>query len=159
MTEPISIFDLRRKTKLVALNGGDHSVQVTGLTARQICDHLERFPILSAMSVGGSFTLPDLLKGTPGATAAWVASSLGHHANVEAEKAAEENLTIEDVAFIIEESMALTFSRGFGPFVARLAVVMGSLTGSPGRDQDTKLPTPSPPSGSTSEPGTSPPGN
>lgn len=159
MSEPVSIFDLRRKTKIVALNGGDETVQLTGLTARQICDHLERFPLLASLSIGGGLTVPDLLKGTPGATAAWVASALGQHANPEAERAAEENLTAEDTSFLIEESMPLTFSRGFGSFLDRISVVLSNVTASPGRVPATRSPTPSPPSAeapstTTTEPGT-----
>jgi len=158
MAEPISLFDLRRKKKTVELNGGDQTVVVTGLTARQVCDHLERFPALASLSIGGAMTPMEAIKAVPGVTAAWVASALGHHGDTAAEAAAEENLSIEDTAFIIQESMPLTFSRGFGPFVERLGAVMGSLTAGPGRAPATRSPMPSPPQGalSTTEPGTSP---
>jgi hypothetical protein len=158
MTEPLSIFDLRRKKKAVELNGGDQTVLVTGLTARQVCDHLERFPALASLSIGGTMTPMEMIKSVPGVTAAWVASALGHHGDEGAEAAAEENLSIEDTAFIIQESMPLTFSRGFGPFVERLGAVMASLTGGAGRAPATRSPTPSPlpEVPSTTEPGTSP---
>lgn len=145
MTEPISIFDLKRATKDVVLNGEDKSLKVSGLTAQMICDHLERFPALATLSMGNTMTPMEAITATPGVTTAWVASALGHHNDPAAEVAVSENLTIEDTAFIIEQSLLLTFSRGFGPFAARLGVLLRHLTVVPGRDQDTRSRTRSPP--------------
>jgi len=152
MTEPIAIFDLRRKTKQVQLNGEDNSLQVVGLTALQICDHLERFPQLAAISTGGSMPPIEMIKAVPGVTQAWVASALGHHnsdwkeqGQSDAEKAVSENLTAEDTSFIIQESLGLTFSRGFGPFLGRIGVLAQYLTVAPGKGQDMRSPTRSPP--------------
>jgi hypothetical protein len=159
MTEPISLLDLRRKKKPVVLNGGDEALTINGLTARQICDHLERFPALATLSIGGTLSPVEALQATPGALAAWIASSCGYHNVPEAEAAAEENLTIEDASFIVQETMELTFSRGFGPFLTRLGAVMSYITVAPGRAPATRSPMPSPPSAAppTSASGTSPP--
>jgi hypothetical protein len=162
MTEPISLLDLRRKTKVHPLNGGEHSLEIRGLTAREICDHLERFQVLRTMSIGGTMSPIDMIASTPDASSAWVASACGKHKDAEAEQAASDNLTIEEVSEIIEASMALTFSKGFGPFSARLAALLGYITiGTASRVPDTRSPKPSPPAEprSTTEPGTSPPDN
>lgn len=161
MTEPISIFDLRRKTKTVEVNDGEAAVAVTGLTAAQICDHLANFPVLASLSIGGTVSPMDMIKAAPGSLAAWGASALGHHGDVAAEKAFSDNLTAEDQANVVQESMGLTFSRGFGPFVDRMAGLMGNLTVGPGRVPATRSPTRSPPprpepESSPTEPGTSP---
>lgn len=150
MSGPISILDLRKKGKEITVNGGDQTLKVEGLSARQICDHLARFPALQTLSIGGTMTIPDALKATPGAMAAWVASACGQHQNAEAEAIAEGQMTIEDASFIVQESMDLTFSRGFGPFLGRLGALMSYLTVPPSRAPDTKSQPPSPNSGATS---------
>lgn len=161
MTEPISLLDLRRKTKTHALNGGEHSVELRGLTAREICDHLERFAVLRSISIGGQMTPTDAITSTPEVTAAWVASACGQHRNAEAEQAAADNLTIDEASEIIEASLGLTFSKGFGPFSSRLAALLGYITVGASREPDTRSPKPSPPAEapSTTESGTSPPDN
>jgi hypothetical protein len=159
VTEPISLSDLRRKSALVPIDGGEQGLRVQGLSAREICDHLERFPPLATMSIGGNLSPADALKATPGAIAAWIASACGNHNDSEAEKSAEENLTAEDQSYVITESLKLTFSRGFGPFVTRLGALMEHLTVAPSRGQGTRSPTPPPPAAhpSTTESGNSPP--
>jgi hypothetical protein len=146
MPEIISLMDLRRRSRIVPIDDGEQGLKIHGLTARQICDHLERFPSLATLSIGGTLTPIDALKAVPGALSAWIASACGDHKNTEAEAAAEENLTIEDASYIVQESMDLTFSRGFGPFAGRLGVVMSFITVQPGRAPDMKSPSRSPPS-------------
>jgi hypothetical protein len=159
MTEPISLLDLRRKTKVHALNGGEHSVEIRGLTAREICDHLERFAVLRTISIGGQMTPIEAITSTPEAAAAWVASACGQHRDPEAEQAAADNLTLDEASEIIEASLGLTFSKGFGPFSGRLAALLGYITVAPTKGPDTKSPPPSSPAGPqpTTESGTSPP--
>lgn len=159
MAETISLLDLRRKTKTHPLNGGDHVIELKGLTAREICDHLERFAVLRTISIGGTMTPIEAVTGSPDAAAAWVASACGQHMNEEAEKAASDNLTIEEISEIIEASMGLTFSKGFGPFSGRLVALLGHVTVPTGRVPGTKSAPPLPPAAhtSTSESGTSPP--
>jgi hypothetical protein len=159
MAEPVSLLDLRRKSLIVPINGGAQGLNVAGLTARQICDHLDRFPTMTTLAIGGNLSPMEALAATPGAIAAWVASATGHHNNAEAEEAATENLTIEDATNLVQESLFLTFSRGFGPFAARVGALMGYLTVNPSRVPDTRSPTPSPPSEPppTTVSGTSPP--
>lgn len=159
MTEPISLLDLRRKTKTHPLNGGEHSVEIRGLTAREICDHLERFEVLRTMSIGGQMSPMDAVTSTPDAAAAWVASACGSHRDEAAEKAAAENLTIDELSEIIEVSMGLTFSKGFGPFSGRLAALLGYITVTASKEPVTRSPKPSPPAEAppTTESGTSPP--
>lgn len=162
MTEPISIFDLRRKTKDVPVNDGENVLSIVGLTAGQICDHLERFPALATISVGGTVDIMEAVKGAPGAIVAWIASALGSHADPDTERAVSENLVAEDQANVAQASMALTFSRGFGPFADRLGAFLGNLTVVPGRGQATRSPgqsrqPPTPPLPPASpEPGNSP---
>jgi hypothetical protein len=146
MPEPIALSDLRRKTILVDINSGENGVKVFGLTARQICDHLERFPILSRLSIGGNVSPEEALRATPGALAAWIASACGQHQDEAAEEAAELHLTVEDATNIVQESMLLTFSRGFGPFAARVGALTAHLTVNPSRVPATTSPTPSQPS-------------
>jgi len=160
MTEPISLLDLRRKTKIIELGSGQ-SIKIEGLTARQICDHLDKYPVLRVMSIEGTMSMTEAIAGVPGALAAWVASACGMHGNPEAEEAATNEMTIEDASEIVGQSMALTFSRGFGPFSARLAVLLGYIT--VGR---TTVPAPRSPRSSshaasppTTDHGTSPPDN
>jgi len=162
MTEPISIFDLRRKSRNVPVNDGETELTVVGLTAGQICDHLERFPALARISVGGNVDIMDAIKSAPGALCAWIASALAQHANPEAERAVAENLVAKDQANIAQASMALTFSRGFGPFADRLGTLLGNVTVAPGRGQDTRSPgqsrqpPPPPPPPASPGPGSSP---
>ena len=161
MTEPISLLDLRRKTKVHLINGGEHSVEIRGLSAREICDHLERFAVLRTISIGGQMSPTDAITSTPEATAAWVASACGQHRDPDAERAAADNLTLDEASEIIEASLGLTFSKGFGPFSGRLAALLGYITVAPTKGPDTKSPPPSSPAAPqpTTESGISPPDN
>jgi hypothetical protein len=144
MGEVITLMDLRRKKKVHQLNGGEHSIEIVGLTAKDYFSILERFPKVAALSLGGRAMLTEALQSAPGALAAWVAAACGHSGDEEAEKAALENLTVEEATSIAEASIELTFSKGFGPFFDRLQVVMAQL--SPvrtGREPDTTSPSPS----------------
>jgi hypothetical protein len=146
MPEPVSLLDLRRKKQLIPINGGAQGLEIAGLTTRQICDHLERFPTLTTLAIGGNLSPTEALQAAPGALAAWIASATGHHAEPEAEEAAQENLTMEDMTNLVEESMTLTFSRGFGPFAGRVGALMQHLTVAPSRAPPTNSPTYSQPS-------------
>jgi hypothetical protein len=161
MSEPVSLLDLRRKTKTHPINGGEQSLEIRGLSTREICDHLERFEVLRTISIGGSMTPIQAVVNTPGAAAAWVASACGHHRDEAMEQAAADNLTIEEISEIIEASMGLTFSKGFNPFSARLATLLGYITVGASKEPVTRSPPPSPPAEapSTTESGISPPDN
>lgn len=147
MSGPIALTDLRRKAALVDMGEGQQ-LAIQGLTAAEICDHLETFPILRTISIGGTMSPMDAITGSPGALAAWVASACGAHRDPEAEEIVATQMTIEQSSEIAEASLALTFSKGFGPFSGRLAALLGFLSVGRGAAPATRSPPPSPRSSS-----------
>ena len=103
----------------------------------------------------------DAITSTPAAAAAWVASACGHHREEEFEGSASENLTLDEASEIIEVSLGLTFSKGFGPFSGRLAALLGYITVGATKEPVTKSRPPSSPAAppTTTESGISHPDN
>lgn len=147
MTEPLSLMDLRRKTAVHKLNGGEDTILIMGITAKDYCAILDRFQNVGLLTLGGRMNLFDAIKELPEALAAWVAAACGKGGDKEAERHVLDNLTVDEAMAIAEASMPLTFVHGgFGPFYERQTAVLAQLFPiTPGREQATTSPTPSPP--------------
>jgi hypothetical protein len=147
MTEPLKLSDLRRKTALHKLNGGDQTILIMGLTTKDYCTILDRFQNVGLLTLGGRTNIFDAIKELPDALAAWVASATGHGGDKEAEQHVIDNLTVDEALSIAEASMPLTFvNGGFGPFYERQMAVLAQLFPSNrGKEQAPTSPTPSPP--------------
>lgn len=160
MPEPITLFDLRRRRALVDL-GDSRQFEIIGLTAREVCDHLEDFPILTKLGTGTGFGILEAVRSAPGAIEAWAASALGYHRNKDAEAVVRSEMTIDQSTEICEASLGLTFSKGFGPFFNRLAGVQGYLTvdRGPASVMTSRSPSPAAARQSTNAHGTSPQGS
>jgi hypothetical protein len=146
MSEPLSLMDLKRKQVVHKLNGGDATVVVKGLTAKDYYGILSRFDRLALLALGGRANIFDALKEMPEALAAWVAAACGLGGNPEAEQAALDNLTVEEAMAIAEASFPLTFSKGFASFYDLQTAVYATLVPiNLGKVSDTTSPSPSTP--------------
>lgn len=121
--------------------GDGKAIPVQGLTAREICDHLETYEVLRKISIGGTMTDVQAILWASPALHAWVASACGYHRNKDAELLISENMTIEQSSEIAEVSLSLTFSKGFGPFSGRLTALLAYITEDrgPGPDMRSEL--------------------
>lgn len=146
MPEPLSIFDIKREEIAHKLNGGEETIIVKGLTAKDYYGILQRFRRLAVLALGGRANIFDALIDIPEAMAAWVAAAVGEGGNPLAEKAALESLTAEQALGIVEASFPLTFTHGFGPFYDLQTSVMATLLPIPlGKESGTTSPPPSTP--------------
>jgi hypothetical protein len=146
MSEPLNLMDLRRKEIVHKLNGGEQTLIIKGLTAKDYYGILNRFERIAALALGGRASIFDALKETPDALAAWVAAACGYGGNAEAEQAALDNLTVEEAMAIAQATMPLTFTKGFGPFFDLQTDVLGMLIPiNLGKVSDTASPSPSTP--------------
>jgi hypothetical protein len=146
MSEPLSLMDLKRKQVVHKLNGGEASIVLKGLTAKDYYAILHRFERLGLLAMGGQANIFDAMKEMPDAMAAWVAAACGLGGDAEAEQAALDNLTVEEAMAIVEATFPLTFSKGFASFYDLQTAVYATLVPIRlGKVSDTTSPSPSTP--------------
>lgn len=127
MVELVDLLKLKRKKVTHVLNGGDTSIEIMGLSGPEYFQILDRFPPVAALFLGGQANIFDAVKSIPGALAAWAAAACGYAGNADAEKAAMDELTLEEVTALVEASMAQTFSKGFDTYLIRQGRILGNL--------------------------------
>ncbi len=127
MPKLVGLFDLKRKKVVHALNGGEETIEIMGLSAPEYFKILDRYPPVAALFLGGKADIFNAVKAVPGALTAWVAAACGFPNNPEAEQAAASELTLEEATALVESSMALTFSNGFDIYLARQGRILGNL--------------------------------
>jgi hypothetical protein len=136
MSEPLSLMDLRRKTAIHSVNGGDETIVIMGLTAKDYCSIIDRFQGIGLLSLGGRVNIFEALREVPSALAAWTAAACGMGGSKEAEQHVLDNLTVDQAMGIVEASMPLTFVHGgFGPFYDRQMAVLALLFPPRGKGQ------------------------
>ena len=110
----------------VAVGGQD--VAVRGVSARGVAILLGRFPELRALLARQETAIgPErLLELVPDAVAAIVAAGIGHPGDPKAEAWAEI-LPVETQLDLLDAILRLTMPKGIGPFVERLAGLLGQL--------------------------------
>ena len=142
-TEALSLLDIAPRFETVVISE-EQSLRVRGLSAEDIKNLLVRFPSLGIIIAGNTVDPSSILNLGPTIVGALCAAATGEMGNPDAEELAA-SLSIESQLDILEALGRCTFSKGFGPFADRVAVIAGALSGRVGRAQDTKLQMPSPP--------------
>lgn len=112
----------------VAVGPSGESIEVRGLTLRDIAALLARFPEVLTMFKGGDIDLTALLAAAPGAAAAIMAAGAGHVGNPAAEDICAA-LSVEYQTNVLIKIGELTFPGGIGPFAERMAALSSSLPG------------------------------
>jgi hypothetical protein len=122
----VSLTDIAPATARVAVLGSE--IEVRGLTMRDIAHLLSRFPQLRMIVAGRqeSLTVDDIIAAAPDAIASIIACGTGGRDD-DAAHAAADALPVEAQTDVIEAIVALSFPKGFGPFVARLMAMAGQL--------------------------------
>lgn len=138
----VSLIDILPQTRTVRIAAGD--LVLHGLGLRQIADLFLAFPSLRNVFTEGApdIELAELIVQAPDAIGAIIAAAADQP---EAEQAITERglLTPEEVLDCVTAISELTFPRGIGPFVQRLAALVGGLVaGASGREAATSAPPP-----------------
>lgn len=136
-TEALSLLDIAPRSELVAINE-EQSLRVRGLSADTIRELLTRFPLLQGVIMGAGIDPRLIVAMGPDIVGALCAAASGELGNEEAEKVADV-LSIETQLDIIEAIGRCTFSKGFGPFADRVAVIATQLSVQVGKAPDMNL--------------------
>lgn len=145
----VSLLDIGRLTTTVHVRGA--ALEVAGISARDLFSLLNAFPELRRLMTGGVETRPEqLFEQVPGAVTAVIAYVCGYREYEETRLGSDglpvdiskqfgdyqkvldaiNNLTLGEQAEIVQAAWALTFPRGFGPFLEALeAMGVGNSTG------------------------------
>ncbi len=137
--EPVSLLDIAPAYEDVSIDG-ERTVRVKGLSANSVIALMRRFPALQGILAGKGITREALADIAPEAIPPLIAAAcgLGGDANAEANAA---GLSFEAQFDILAAMGRLTFTSGFGPFVAKLMTTFGgaSEAAKAGKVPDTKL--------------------
>lgn len=117
------LLDIAPERSTVDVQG--HTLEVRGVTVREIADLLRRFPGLRDLFAGGDPAIQQLAGTMPELVAAVIASGLGQCGDAAHESAAEK-LPAEAQAKLFGAILRLTMPGGVGPFVEELATAFGS---------------------------------
>lgn len=109
-----------------------------GLGAKAIVNLVTRFPVLKEMLFpAGALQLPSelsdplaLIHAAPDAIAAILAAGTGYPGDEKHEEAAS-NLAIEEQVDLLTEILKLTLPNGLVPFMDKLTLLFGGVSGSP----------------------------
>lgn len=142
-TEALSLLDIAPRHELVEINE-EQSLRVRGLSADMIKNLLTRFPALQGLVIGVGIEGKEIMKLGPEIVGALCAAASGELGNEAAEKMAAD-LPVETQLDILEAIGRCTFSKGFGPFAKRVALIAGALSAQAGKAPDMTLPQPSKP--------------
>lgn len=142
-TEALSLLDIAPRSEMVEIND-EQSLRVRGLSADAIRELLMRFPPLQGVIMGAGIDASLIVAMGPDIVGSLCAAASGELNNEEAEKMAAM-LPVETQLDIIEAIGRCTFSKGFGPFADRVAVIAAALSVQAGKAPDTNLQNPSPP--------------
>jgi hypothetical protein len=113
----VGLLDIAPLTETVTVR--DHSVEVTGVSAKGVAQLLLRFPELRALISGRDVGLDQLLALGGDIIAAVIAAGCGMLGDERAEAAAGR-LGLDDQAALLAAIMKLTMPQGIGPFVDKL---------------------------------------
>lgn len=142
--EALSLMDIAPRTEQVEIND-EVTLRVRGLSAEAIKDLMIRFPDLGGLMIGEGIRRESIVTLGPAVISALCAAACGELGNDDAERMASE-LPIETQLDILEALGRCTFSKGFGPFAERVAVIAAALSGPAGKAPDMSLPKESKPS-------------
>lgn len=109
-----------------------------GLGAKQIVDLVTRFPVLKeTLFPAGALQMPSevsdplgLIHAAPDAISAILAAGTGHLGDQQHEEAAS-NLGLEEQIDLLTEILKLTLPNGLVPFMEKLTVLFGGVSGNP----------------------------
>lgn len=164
MTERLTLFDLRRKTAVVEAGGIE--IEIHGLSARAILGMMDNWSAVQKFLVGLTISNEEAFKAAPGVLIRIIA-----HGVTPVDAPPSALLLAEEAAADLPASLQLllmtaiwnmTFTEGFGPFMARMRVIAGAASVGDGKAPDMKSrrrSRTSPPNtaGTTETPGTKPP--
>lgn len=142
-TEALSLLDIAPRSEMVEINE-EQSLRVRGLSAEDIKTLLVRFPALGGVIIGNGINAKALMESGADVVGALCAAATGEMGNEKAEELAA-SLSIESQLDILEALGRCTFSKGFGPFADRVAVIGAALSVRGGKAPDTNLQKPSSP--------------
>ncbi len=112
-----SLLDIAPATKTVPIDG--HDIEVKGISARQVANLLQKFPELRVMVTGGEITWDTLLTIAPAAAEIIMAYGTGLFGDAEGEEKIA-SLPLETQVDLLEAIGAVTFKKGFAPFMERV---------------------------------------
>lgn len=149
-TQGLSILDIAPQFEDVPVS--DSMLRVWGIGANDVVTMLQRFPDALLWFAGQGVNVKALALKSPDMIAAVIAAACRELGNPKAEERAA-TLTVEEQLDVIEATGRLTFRSGFGPFVARLAVIARAVVSeNSGKAQDMNSPPPSIPLSETDTP-------
>lgn len=115
----VSLLDIAPITRTVPING--QGVTVRGISAHGIATLLERFPALQGAITGASeLSAENLYTAAPAAIASLIAAGCGLPGEPGAEAIAASLPATEQLE-LLAATLELTFPRGLGPFLEKLA--------------------------------------
>ena len=142
--DKLGLLDLRRKAQVVTFSDGRES-EVVGLSTGNVGDLMEKFVPMQKFFMGAPVTVGEIVKTAPDAIPLIIAMGFREGDNPEAVQAAAD-LTIEEQSELLEAIGKATFTRGFGPFDARLRALGLAVKGETGKAPDTTSQRPRAPS-------------
>ena len=142
--EKLGLLDLRRKAQVVTFFDGRES-EVVGLSTGNVADLMDKFVPMQKFFMGAPVTVAEIVATTPEAIPLIIAMGFREGDNPEAVEAARD-LTIEEQSELLEAIGKATFTRGFGPFDARLRALGLAVKGETGKAPDTTSQRPPQPS-------------
>lgn len=112
----MSLKDIASISETVIIRG--ENIIVKGITNEGISVIWRRFPVVTEL-LSGTATVETISAKAPEAIAAIIAAGCGYPGDEEAEKIAAA-LTVDESAALLSSILAMTWPRGFGPFVESL---------------------------------------
>lgn len=112
----MSLKDIAPISESVIIRGD--KIAVKGITNEGISVIWRRFPVVTEL-LSGTATIDTIAVKAPEAIAAIIAAGCGFPGDEEAEAIAA-NLTVDESTALLSSILAMTWPRGFGPFVESL---------------------------------------